>query len=429
MVLGKVRRYQLCFVRLSSVFDLFVHHHTSFSRPLLLACRRIPHKYTGHQSVHYYTATMPCCPGISSMSLGRCYAGHSLEHKLSMAAKYGLEGIELFYEDLVDHAGGSTSPSDLHAASASVHELCISLGLEIICLQPFMHYEGLLDRKRHDERIEEMKLWMELAHILGTDMIQVPSSFLPRDQISSDTNLIVSDLRELADLGLQQTPVIRFVYESLCWGTYVDKWEMCWDIVQRVDRSNFGICLDSFNIMGRIYADPAHESGCTPNAEAEARGSIQRLVDRIGPHKEKIFFIQVVDAERLEQPLLPGHPFYNADQPTRMSWSRNCRLFYGESDRRAYLPVKGVIDAIITHIGYEGWVSMELFNRVMERKDRGVVEELAARAATSWGRLSHDMGLETELSKWQARSGNSQIDWNKDSDIQYKVVEARQARL
>ncbi|CAI9634347.1 unnamed protein product [Alternaria burnsii] len=336
---------------------------------------------------------MACRPGISSMSLGRCYAGHSLEHKLSMAAKHGLEGIELFYEDLVDHSG-SDSPSDLLAGAASVRDLCSSLDLEIICLQPFMHYEGLLDRKRHAERIEEMKLWMQLAHVLQTDVVQVPSTFLSQDECSSDINLIISDLQEIADLGLQQTPVIRFAYESLSWGTHVDKWEMCWDVVQRVDRPNFGICLDSFNILGRIYADPTSETGKVTGADQEVRESIQRLVTQIKPHKEKIFFIQIVDAERLEQPLRPGHPFYNAEQPARMSWSRNCRLFYGESSRGAYLPVKDVAHAIIKDIGFDGWVSMELFNRVMNSEDHGVVEELAERAANAWSSMCYDLQLD-----------------------------------
>lgn len=327
------------------------------------------------------------------MSLGRCYAGHSMEEKLGAAAKNGLEGIELFYEDLVDHAG-SDSASDLRAGAASIRDLCLSLGLEILCLQPFMHYEGLLNRQRHAQRIEEMKLWMELAHIMDTDIIQVPSSFLSAKETSSDIDLIVSDLRELADLGLQQTPVIRFAYESLSWGTHIDKWELCWYIVQRVDRVNFGVCLDSFNILGRIYADPSAESGKTERADEDVRESIQRLVSQIKPHKEKIFFIQIVDAERLEQPLLPGHPFYNAEQPARMSWSRNCRLFYGESEHGAYLPVKDVAHAIINEIGYEGWVSMELFNRAMNRTDAGVVEELASRAAIAWERMVFDLQLE-----------------------------------
>ncbi|KAF2126610.1 3-dehydroshikimate dehydratase [Dothidotthia symphoricarpi CBS 119687] len=351
---------------------------------------------------------MPCRPGISSMSLGRCYAGHSLEHKLSMAAKHGLEGIELFYEDLADYAK-SQSASDLLAAAASIRDLCSSLKLEIICLQPFMHYEGLLDRQKHSERIQEMKLWMELAHVLRTDIVQVPSSFLPRDKISSDVNLIVSDLQEIADLGLQQTPVIRFAYESLCWGTYVDKWEACWDIIQRVDRTNFGICLDSFNILGRIYADPTSETGMNEGAEQEVRESIQRLVQQIKPHREKIFFIQIVDAERLEHPLAPGHAFYDSEQPARMSWSRNCRLFYGEKDHGAYLPVKDVAHAIIKDIGYDGWVSMELFNRVMNKKDESVVEELAERAAIAWEKMLFDLQLDNGLVRERAKSGQAKL--------------------
>ncbi|KAL6166080.1 hypothetical protein ACJQWK_07446 [Exserohilum turcicum] len=309
-----------------------------------------------------------------------------------MAAKHGIEGIELFYEDLVDYSG-SDSPSALIAGAATLRDLCSSLGLEIICLQPFMHYEGLLDRKLHEERIQEMKLWMKLAKVLQTDIIQVPSSFLPADQVSSDTDLIVSDLKEIADLGLQQSPVIRFVYESLCWGTRVNKWETCWDIVSRVDRSNFGICLDSFNILGRIYADPNSETGKAQGAAKEVCDSLQRLVEQIKPHREKIFFIQIVDAERLKRPLVPGHEFYNADQPARMSWSRNCRLFYGESTRGAYLPVRDVAYAIVREIGYDGWVSMELFNRVMNNTDHAVVEELAERAAVSWRRFQQDLGL------------------------------------
>lgn len=329
------------------------------------------------------------------MSLGRCYAGHSLEHKLSMAAKHGLQGIELFYEDLADLARPPT-PSNLLSAATYVRSLCTSLGLDIICLQPFMHYEGLLDRTQHAQRIQDLHLWIQLAKVLDTDLIQVPSSFLSASEISNDTALIVSDLQELADIGLQHSPPIRFAYESLCWGTHVDKWELCWAIVQAVDRPNFGICLDTFNIMGRIYADPTSPTGCTPDAETEAKASVRRLVQQIGPHKDKIFFIQIVDAERLQEPLRPGHAFYNPAQPARMSWSRNCRLFYGETERGAYLPVRDVAHAIIKEIGFEGWVSMELFNRAMERRDGDVVEELARRAGESWWRLVGDLGMDVE---------------------------------
>ena len=343
-----------------------------------------------------------------------------------MAAKHGLEGIELFYEDLLDHAV-SKFDSDLFAAAASIRNICDSLNLEIICLQPFMHYEGLLDRAKHDERIEEVKVWMDLTKILRTDTIQVPSSFLSRDQISEDFDLIASDLRELADLGLQQTPVIRFAYESLCWGTHVDLWESCWDIVQRVDRSNFGICLDTFNILGRIYADPTSETRTTPNAEQQVRDSIKRLVEQIKPHREKIFFIQMVDAERLDQPLTSSHPFYNSEQPARMSWSRNCRLFYGEKDHGGYLPVKDVAEAIIKEIGYDSWVSMELFNRVMNRTEKNIPEQLAERAASSWERLVNDLQLDIRTD--HALLANQSAKIRKDSVSEVVSKEAEFARL
>jgi 4-hydroxyphenylpyruvate dioxygenase len=346
------------------------------------------------------------------MSLGRSYAGHDLSHKLAMASKHGIRGIELFYEDLAALTTSQT-PSELLSAAAHVRTLCISLDLEVICLQPFMHYEGLLDRQKHDARIEEMKLWMQLAHVLNTDIIQVPSSFLPADQISGDEDLIVADLRQIADLGLQQTPVIRFAYESLCWGTYCDTWEQCWKIVQAVDRTNFGICLDSFNILGRIYADPTSATGCNESADLAVKQSVRRLVEQIGPHADKIFFIQIVDAERLETPMSPKHPFYNAEQPARMSWSRNCRLFYGETRYGAYLPVRDVVNAIINEIGFEGWVSFEMFNRVMERRDHAVVEELAERCAIGWAKMVEELNMETVSTV--AGMESKEVDARKDS--------------
>lgn len=315
------------------------------------------------------------------MSLGRASAGHSLSHKLDMAHKYGYQGIELFYEDLLEEAAthfeptlpspssgddtNSSGPSRAAqlAAARHIRSLCADRNLTIICLQPFAHYEGLLDRTAHSEQIEKLHFWIRLAHELGTDMIQVPSSFLPADQVSDDMGLIVSDLQELADIGAASCPPIRFVYEALCWGTRADLWETSWDIVRGVDRDNFGLCLDSFNIAGRVYADPASETGTNEEAEEAVRRSMERLVRELRPNINKVFYVQVVDAERLSSPLVEGHAFYNAEQPARMSWSRNCRLFYGEREYGAYLPIRDIAETFFQALGFEGWVSLELFNR------------------------------------------------------------------
>jgi 4-hydroxyphenylpyruvate dioxygenase len=340
------------------------------------------------------------------MSLGRCYVGHSFTAKLDAAQKYGYQGIELFHEDLADVAealsGEAPSPSGpsqaaQFAAAGHILRMCQARGIEIVCLQPFSHYDGLLNREEHERRLDQLEFWFTLARELKTDIIQVPASFLPAPQVSEDFDLIVSDLRKVADMGLAQNPPIRFAYESLCWSTRVDTWERCWEVVQRVDRPNFGMCLDTFNIAGRIYADPAVASGRTDNAEEAVRDSIARMIALVDV--KKVFYVQVVDAERLDEPLVPGHAFYNADQPARMSWSRNCRLFYGEHDRGAHLPVKEIAWAFFHGLGFEGWVSLELFNRRMADEGPEVPEELARRGATSWIKLQKDMGLKTAQPK------------------------------
>lgn len=364
---------------------------------------------------------MSCKLGITSMSLGwATKAGHSLETKLALAHKYGYKGIELFHDDLDDLAArrfedqSPSQPSDSEcrsshkaqlAAAAHIRHLCHEFDLTIICLQPFSGYEGLLDAEAKAKKLEKLHRWIELAHVLETDIIQIPSSFEPAEKVADSRERIVADLQVVADVGLKAEPVIRFVYEALAWGTRIDTWEQSWDVVKRVDRANFGLCLDSFNIAGRIYADPTDPSGTTGDAMQTVEYSMKQLVREVDV--EKVFYVQIVDAERLETPLVEGHEFHVPSQPPRMSWSRNCRLFYGEEDRRAYLPVQRIAQAFFRELGFKGWVSLELFNRRMSDKDEAVPEELARRGAESWKKLVKDFDLEqgVEPAPPAARSG------------------------
>ncbi|KAK1962223.1 xylose isomerase-like TIM barrel [Colletotrichum eremochloae] len=341
---------------------------------------------------------MPSRLAITTMSLGRCWAGHSFEHKMDMAAKYGYQGIELWHEDLMDVAeqlpGGAALPENQLAAAGNVKRMCDARNIEIITLQPFMNFEGLVDREQHARRVEELRFWIQLAHVLGTDLIQIPSNILPADQVSEDLDLHIADLTEVADIGAASEPPIRFSYESLSWGTRVDVWERCWEVVQRVDRPNFGMCLDTFHIAGRIFADPAAASGKVPDAEQAVKESMQRMLSTVDV--SKILYVQVVDGERLAEPISETHPFYDPAQPPRMSWSRNCRLFYGEYSRGAHLPVREICAAIFQGLGFEGWVSFELFNRRMSEEDHDVPEELAKRGAVSWTKFVRDMKLRVD---------------------------------
>lgn len=302
----------------------------------------------------------------------------------------------MFYEDL-EYFSEELGVGILDSA-VRARQLCDSLRLEVVCLQPFLFYEGLLDRVEQQRlATQKLPLWFAIARILGTDLIQVPSNFLPPDpdtgkpRTTGDMDIIVSDLREIADLALQQSPPIRLAYESLAWANHIKTWEQCWEVITLVDRPNFGACLDTFNIAARVYADPAVPSGKTPDADIAIRASIARLVTTVDA--QKIFFVQVVDGERLSAPLVEGHPFYVKEQPSRMSWSRNARLFAFEESRGGYLPILDITRAFFD-TGFEGWVSMEMFSRTLADPSRQTPEEHARRAMESYGKLMQKLGLD-----------------------------------
>ena len=336
---------------------------------------------------------MSCKLGICTLSLGQSSVGHDLPTKLRAARAHGLQGVEIFDDDLWQLAdilpGGKTVPENRRAAAAVIRQLCEDTGLSVICLQPFRHYEGILDNKHRTRRFAELEHFMELANIMGTDLVLIPSSFLPEAEVSSQEKVLVTDLVAAADLGARMQPPIRIAYEALCWGTRVNMWEQSWEMVKRVDRPNFGLCLDTFNILGGIYADPASPTGKTAHAEQVVSESIQRLLKNVDV--ERVFLVQIGDGARLSEPLVPGHFLYNESQPTRMSWSRHARLFYGEQNLGAYLPVREIMVAVLGRMGYRGWVSHEIFNHRLGDTDNGIPEEMARRASVSFEKMLRDV--------------------------------------
>ncbi|KAF7855998.1 hypothetical protein EAF04_009954 [Stromatinia cepivora] len=281
--------------------------------------------------------------------------------------------------------------SHIHAAQY-IRSLSSYYALPIIACGPFFCEEGLLSPSARKSKLQDLQLWFQVCRILGTDIIQIPSTFSSASANTPSLSQMISDHREIVDLGTAQKPPFRFVFENLCFGTYIDTWSGAWEIVKGVDRDNFGLCLDTFNIAGREFADPASPTGTVPNAQVTFKQSMEKMVQTID--LKKVFYIQVVDAERLVIPLLEGHEFYSEGMKALMSWSRNCRLFLGGQDRGGYLPVMDVVKAICNGLGYRGWVSFELFNRSLVEKGDHVPMEHAERAARSWEYVCGEMGWE-----------------------------------
>ncbi|KKZ65552.1 hypothetical protein EMCG_08625 [[Emmonsia] crescens] len=234
------------------------------------------------------------------------------------------------------------------------------------------------DRLSRKERKSTWRRWSG-----GLD----PSTGNPRT--TGDMDVIVADLWKVAGLGVRESPPVRFAYEALAWSTHVDMWEACWEVVQRVDRPNFGICLDTFNLAGRVYTDPAVRGGKVVNADASLKASLALLM--CGR-----FFIYRLWMRR----------------GWRGRWSRVMNRMFQDSrvecrgrGMRGFLRLRRIVDGYLPILevaraffdfGFEGWVSLELFSETTADPNPNTPAEHARRGAQSWRKLVRYLGLKVD---------------------------------
>ena len=131
--------------------------------------------------------------------------------------------------------------------------------------------------------------------------------------------------------------------------------------------------LTCFDNRGNQYADPSTENSLRPRPFSVLLDNLV-LMSRTIPG-DKIFFYQLGDAHRPEQPMID-----KPDAPARMTWSRASRLFPCETipdinskDAWKYigfLPVIEMTRAVLA-TGYKGWWSLEVFNKSLQEEDEG----------------------------------------------------------
>lgn len=230
----------------------------------------------------------------------------SLTEKLEAIADAGYDGIEIFEQDFIAHDG---SPRD-------VGRMVRDHGLEITLFQPFRDFEGLPEPYR-TKAFDRAERKFDLMGELGTDLVLYCSSCHP--QALGGIDRAADDFAELGERAAKRG--MRVGYEALAWGKHVDDHRDAWEIVRRADHPNIGLILDSFHTLGR---------GIDPE-------TIRRIPG------DKVFFIQLADAPRIDMDLL--------------YWSRHFRNMPGEGD----LPVTDFMRAVMA-TGYAGPVSLEIFN-------------------------------------------------------------------
>jgi 4-hydroxyphenylpyruvate dioxygenase len=334
--------------------------------------------------------------GIATLSLGH-HSLHSLTSRIHAAAHAGYHVIDLFDEDwaayLTDENGlDSTDPWEPSeaklAAARQLRDLIASLGMRIACSQPLREIEGHLDAAGREAAMSRVAARFPFLRAFGADLVFMCSNTrarMPGVTCTTDYQTTARDLAALGDVAREFSardggPLLKIGYEPLSWGGR-NTWASAWEVVRAADRDNVGLILDSFNLLAVEFADPfstAGEGGMLYPTREQAvrvlRASLAALVATVPP--EKIFFVQVADAECVDPSVLvlPTDP----SLPRILPWSRLHRLFPMEQDRGGYLPADMVLAAIL-ETGYKGPLSIEVFSHFLHEKGHQVPVQLAKR--------------------------------------------------
>lgn len=239
----------------------------------------------------------------------------SLTGKLDAAARAGFDGVEIFENDLL---ACPLTPEDIRAR-------CADLGLRIDLYQPMRDIEAVPEAE-FARNLRRARHKFELMRRLGADTVLVCSSVSP--QAVDDDALAAEQLSRLADLAAESG--VRVAYEALAWGRHVSTYDHAWRIVETAGHPALGTCLDSFHILSR---------GTDPKGIEDIPG-------------EKIFFLQLADAPLLAMDVL--------------QWSRHYRCFPGQGG----FDVAGLVRHVLA-AGYDGPLSLEVFNDVFRQADAG----------------------------------------------------------
>lgn len=325
------------------------------------------------------------------VSYATCSIGKTtdpLDKKLKAISGAGFSGIELSFPDLLQFANKSLGKevkdddyASLCTAAKEVKKMCDDLGLKIMMLQPFANFEGWeRGSKESEDAFERAAGWINIMKAAGTDMLQVGSTDAVK--VTSDKQQMARDLSDLCELLADHG--FRLAYENWCWATHAPTWSEVWEIVQRVEKPNIGLCLDTFQTAGGEYGDPTTKSGIIESkskeqVEKDYQASVAGMAKL---PKDKIYLLQISDAYKPPTPL-QATPDESGLRP-RGQWSHDYRPIPYNG---GYLPIEAVTRAVL-ETGFRGWFSMEVFDGGPEGKNyEGDMDEYARKAMDSYKKL------------------------------------------
>jgi len=248
-----------------------------------------------------------------------------LDAKLAATTAAGFAAIGLWEKDVREYPGGP------QAARSAVARY----GLAVPEFFPLRDWQLTTGQDR-EAAFRHAAEHFDLMEGLGIDTAVV----VPTLGVGT-VKQAVRDLQELADLAAARK--IQVAYEFLAWATWQRDIATSWEIVERAERSNVGLVIDSFHVF--------------------KGGSSLEDLRRIPI--ERVSIVHVTDAPERDMELV--------------ELSRHHRLFPGEGS----LPLRAMID-VLREKGYDGWYALEIFNDEYWKREP---KEVAAHAMASMRKL------------------------------------------
>lgn len=229
-----------------------------------------------------------------------------LEEKVKAAAAAGYEGIGVWFDDVAPFVGAGNTIEDaarmIRDAGLEIPEFC-TVGVQ-------WQYVGSEQRAK---ALDEARPRFEMAAALGAACILASTG-----QGEGTLDQAVDDFVALCEYA--RPFGVNVALEFLGFREQLNNVGVTWEIVRRADQANGGLLVDTFHLYrGRSRLDDL------------------RRVDG-----SKIFLVHIDDAI--------DKPIDDLTDPDRVHVGRGI------------LPLDDMLDAIAA-TGYEGFVSIELFNR------------------------------------------------------------------
>ncbi|KAJ5876553.1 hypothetical protein N7455_000018 [Penicillium solitum] len=220
-----------------------------------------------------------------------------------------------------------------------------SLGMRIACTQPLRKIEGIKDPVERQATLDLVAKRFPFMRAFDTDLVFMCANIRTDNGVTSDLKTVARDLAELGDMaaayskadGGRMLKIGSWIHTILlATGAATQHWRNRWRYSR--DRS------------------PPWPRRC--------------------PVIDRIFFFQCGDAELMNPTTFI--PPTDPETPALLPWSRGHRLYPLEQSRGAYMLVELVAAAVLA-TGYQGPISLEVFNTSLNEPDQMVPEDHAYR--------------------------------------------------